>query len=525
MTEEEAKNAEIIARQDRIPIWSLSYLFIGILGIGYIFIFFDIFNINVSFIQTALTLGWATSPTASAITSLEGFVVLLNLIGYVIGALILSPLSDRFGRRDMLIVTLLITGLGSIFNALVTSYPQFALARFITGIGVGADLAIVNSYLNEVAPKNGRARYTSFLFVLAGIGTVLAVWLGLILTTPAAAFPYGLSFAVGGAGWFATNGWRLMYGIGGFLALFGVLLRFGLPESTRWLITHGRPKEAERIVSEMEARALDSLEELPPLPVAIPIVQKVKPAPYSEILKNALYRNRTILLFSVWFFGYMTVYINAAGLSSLLAGVGYAFPENGMVVALGIFGFLIAGVMAAFVGDKMERKLWLPIAAAITFIGGIAVAFGLHDFHTCSYRRIPNLLRNGLLGSDRLHMGHRELSDACKSNWLCNGRRTRSLRRRNRLDNCRRINSFGSTDTYSVHHNRNVPDNFGNHRTIWTKDRKQKIRRSLTLKSKMELQRWLSHAFFTFLSRLRFQKRNFGSNLTIERRVAILNER
>ena len=128
---------------------------------------------------------------------MEGFVVLLNLIGYVIGALILSPLSDRFGRRDMLIVTLLITGLGSIFNALVTTYPQFALARFITGLGVGADLAIVNSYLNEVAPKNGRARYTSFLFVLAGIGTVLAVWLGLILTTPRQRFQWSFIRASG----------------------------------------------------------------------------------------------------------------------------------------------------------------------------------------------------------------------------------------------------------------------------------------------------------------------------------------
>ena len=74
-TQDELDGAKIIARQDRIPIWSLSYLFLGILGIGYIFIFFDIFNINVSFIQTALTLGWA-SPTSSTITSLEGFVVL-----------------------------------------------------------------------------------------------------------------------------------------------------------------------------------------------------------------------------------------------------------------------------------------------------------------------------------------------------------------------------------------------------------------------------------------------------------------
>ena len=379
VTEQEAKNAEIIARQDRIPIWSLSYMFIGILGLGYIFIFFDIFNINVSFIQTALTLGWATSPTAAAITSLEGFVVLLNLIGYVIGALILSPLSDRFGRRDMLIVTLFITGLGSIFNALVTNYWEFALARFVTGIGVGADLAIVNSYLNEVAPKNGRAKYTSFLFVLAGIGTVLAVWLGLILTTPAAAFPQGLPFALAASGFMATNGWRLMYAIGGVLALIGVMLRFGLPESTRWLITHGRPHEAEHIVSEMEARALDSLEELPPLPVSIPVVQKPQPVPYTEILKNKLYRNRTILLFLVWFFGYMTVYINAAGLSSILAGVGFAFPENGMIVALGISGFVVAGVMASFLGDKMERKTWLPVSAAITFIGGLTIGFGLSN--------------------------------------------------------------------------------------------------------------------------------------------------
>ena len=123
-----------------------------------------------------------------------------------------------------------------------------------------------------------------------------------------------------------------------------------------------------------------SLEELPPLPAAIPVVQKPQPVPYTEIFKNKLYRNRTILLFSVWFFGYMTVYINAAGLSSLLAGVGYAFPENGIIVALGIFGFLVAGIMAAFFGDKMERKLWLPIAAAFTFVGGFAVAFGVNNF-------------------------------------------------------------------------------------------------------------------------------------------------
>ena len=186
-------------------------------------------------------------------------------------------------------------------------------------------------------------------------------------------------FALATSGFIAQNGWRLMYGIGGILALIGVLLRFGLPESTRWLITHGRPKEADRIVAEMEARALESVEELPPLPASIPIIQKPQPIPFVEIMKNKLYRNRTILLFLVWFFGYMTVYINAAGLSSILAGAGFGFPENGMIVALGITGFVVAGVMASFLGDKMERKFWLPISAAITFIGGLVIAFGVSN--------------------------------------------------------------------------------------------------------------------------------------------------
>ena len=79
--------------------------------------------------------------------------------------------------------------------------------------------------------------------------------MGLFLTTPSAPFPDGLSWAIGGSGYAATNGWRLMYGIGGILAILGVILRVGLPESTRWLITHGRIKNAEKIVSDMEKRA------------------------------------------------------------------------------------------------------------------------------------------------------------------------------------------------------------------------------------------------------------------------------
>ncbi|HXR65719.1 MAG TPA: MFS transporter, partial [Ktedonobacteraceae bacterium] len=130
--------AALIARQDRIPIWSLSYLFIGIIGVGFLFTFFDIFDINVSFIQTCVALVSGCSPVNA--TNYLTLPLLLNLSGYVVGALILSPLADRFGRRDMLLVTLLITGLGSLYNAFAPDYTNFIIARIVTGVGVGADL-------------------------------------------------------------------------------------------------------------------------------------------------------------------------------------------------------------------------------------------------------------------------------------------------------------------------------------------------------------------------------------------------
>src|SRR5579859_587151 len=141
--------ASVIARLDRIPIWSLSYLFIGIIGVGFLFTFFDIFDITVSFIQTCTQIVPGCN-TANSSTYL-GLPVELNLAGYVVGALILSPLADRFGRRNMLVFTLLLTGIGSLYNAFVGDYTSFIIARTITGIGIGADLALVNTYINEMA--------------------------------------------------------------------------------------------------------------------------------------------------------------------------------------------------------------------------------------------------------------------------------------------------------------------------------------------------------------------------------------
>ncbi|WP_138444731.1 MFS transporter [Sinomonas susongensis] len=362
---------QVVARLERLEVWSLSYLFIGIIGLGFLFTFYDIFDINVSFIQTCVELNKGCTPE-NALSALP-LPVLLNLAGYVVGTLVLSPIADRVGRRNMLMVTMLITGLGSLYNAFVGDYANFNIARIVTGIGIGADLAIVNTYVNEVAPRRARAKFTTIIFIMSALGALVGIWLGLILTTPATPWPLGLPFAVAGPGF--EIGWRWMYGIGAILAVIAVLLRIELPESPRWLIGQGRFADADGVVRVMEERAARHG------PLAEPLLADTygatvppSPVPYRDLFSRAMYVRRIILLFLIWFIGYITVYSFASGFTAVLSALRYPPPEAGVIAAVGTLGFVAeAAVMSAIV-EKLERRYWLPIAAVVTIIGSLVVA-------------------------------------------------------------------------------------------------------------------------------------------------------
>ena len=361
----------ILARLDRISVWSLPFMFIGIIGTGFLFAFYDVFDINVSFIQSCVALKHGCTP-ANAVTALRVPVV-LNLAGYVIGALALAPISDRIGRRNMLLFTMLLTGLGSLYNAFAPDYTQFVLARVITGIGVGADLAIVNTYVGEVAPRRNRARWISVIFIMSSLGALLGIWLGLFLTTSPAPWPHGLSFAQAGPTF--ADGWRWMYGIGALLAAIGVLLRLELPESARWLVGQGRTEEADKVVSDMEVVAAKH-GPLAPVPDDVPMDQAI-PEPrisFRALFSERVYVRRMIQLLGVWFLAYVTVFGFSAGFTSMLVSLKYPPPEAGLITAVGAFGFLACALFAVAFADKIERKRWLPIGAVITVIGGVIVA-------------------------------------------------------------------------------------------------------------------------------------------------------
>ena len=378
----------INARLDRLQVWSLSPSFIAIIGLGFLFTFYDIFDINVSFIQTCVSLQKGCTPE-TALDALP-LPVVLNLAGYVVGTLVLSPVADRIGRRNMLLFTMLITGLGSLYTAFSTDYLNFTISRIVTGIGIGADLAIVNTYISEVAPRRSRAKFTTVIFIMSALGAFFGIWLGLWLTTPATPWPLGLPFAVAGPGF--EDGWRWMYGIGAILAVVAILLRFELPESARWLAQRGRFQEADRTAAAMEQRALQKghLPEIAaaaapeaaddaPAAVGAEGAETPSSSPYRELFGNRFYLKRILLLLVMWFIGYITVYSFAAGFTAVLTSLHYAPPEAGVIAAVGTLGFVAEAVIMSFIVEKLERRVWLPIAAVVTLAGAFTVALAGTD--------------------------------------------------------------------------------------------------------------------------------------------------
>lgn len=366
----------VFARLDRLHVWSMPWGFIPIIGLGFLFTFFDIFDFNVSFVQTCNQLVAGCTPATTA--HFIGLPAGLNMLGYVLGALILSPLADRFGRRDMLLVTMLVTGLGSLYTALSPDMVNFTISRFVTGFGIGADLALVNVYVTEVAPKESRAKFASIIFIMSAIGAILGVWLALILTLPAGHWPEGLPISIGT---FPGSQWRWIYGIGAVLAVVAIVLRYQLPESVRWLLHKGRTARAEEITAGMEDRARAhgaslAAVDLAAVPTHWPVARR---SPYADLFMSPLYRTRLAILSAAVFFGYITVYAYAVGLTVILSALGYSAPVAGMITAVGVFGFLVDAVMMSFIVEKLDRRHWFPVATVVLFIGTLILGLGGRD--------------------------------------------------------------------------------------------------------------------------------------------------
>lgn len=182
----------------------------------------------LSIVGVALTGISAEMQLSTAESSLVGVVA---MVGMFAGGLLIGPLTDRVGRRAMYTIDLAVLLVASVLCVFVTEPWQLIALRLVIGFAVGADYPIATSLLAEWFPLRQRSRAMSGVIIAWYFGTVLAYGVGYLITE------------LSGPG-----GWRLILGSAAVLSAIVLALRHGTPESPRWLVDRGRPREAAQLV-------------------------------------------------------------------------------------------------------------------------------------------------------------------------------------------------------------------------------------------------------------------------------------
>ncbi|HLI18247.1 MAG TPA: MFS transporter [Rhodanobacteraceae bacterium] len=333
----------ILARMDRIPVWTLPRSYLAIIGIGYFFTFFDIADIGYT--MPAIAKQFRLTGSEALFVALA-----VGLVGYAVGSIVIGGISDRLGRYRVLIATLTITAIGSFLDATATGVVTLTIWRFVTGIGVGADLNLVSTYIGELAPARRRGRISTLTFLVGILGQAVTPFVALALVPN---FSYG---------------WRLMFVLGGLIATIGVVARFKLPESPRWLALHGRLDEADKVVRQMEQGAARR-----GIPLAEPQITEVSAEhhtfPYRALFARP-YGTRLGVLVAMWFFWYIGNYAFLGDAASLLSAHGTSIADSILFLGIGAVGYPVGAIIMAVIADRVERRL-LIFGSTIVWLAGM----------------------------------------------------------------------------------------------------------------------------------------------------------
>ncbi|HZT28022.1 MAG TPA: MFS transporter [Pseudolabrys sp.] len=234
MASGEIVESDIPARLDRLPWGRFHTLVVAALGVTWIL---DGLEVTLA---GSLAGALKDSPVLHFDNSDVGLASSAYLAGAVLGAIFFGWLTDRLGRKKLFFTTLTVYLLATAATATSWNVWSFALFRFFTGAGIGGEYAAINSTIQELIPA--RVRGWSDLVINGSfwVGAAIGALGSLVLLDPDVIDP--------------DIGWRLAFLIGASLALVIFFMRLWLPESPRWLMTHGRETEAEQVVAEIEHR-------------------------------------------------------------------------------------------------------------------------------------------------------------------------------------------------------------------------------------------------------------------------------
>lgn len=308
-----------------------------LVGIGWLFDAMD--QGMVSGVLAAVGTDWALETLDKSILASAG------TFGMILGAALSGLASDRWGRRTIILFTLLLYSIGSLLCGLSVNYPMLVVCRFVTGFGLGGELPAASTLVSEFSPIKSRGRNVVLLESFWAWGWIAAALVAYLLIP--------------------EYGWRIAFIVGAAPALFAAVLRRAVPESPRYLELAGRHEEADALVASMEAEAgirMDDSEK-----TSLPPARKAKGA-FAKLWKGAHLRS-TAVLWAVWFginFGY---YGFVLWTPTLLMGQGFTMVRSFGFTVIMCIAQLPGYFSAAWLIEKLGRK---PVL--IIYFAGTAVA-------------------------------------------------------------------------------------------------------------------------------------------------------
>lgn len=344
----------IVSRLNNMPVTRAHMKIIGVVALGLFFENYELFLTGA--LSSALKRDFSVSDVLMPAILGSGF------LGAFLGAVVLSRLADRIGRRRAMMLTLSVFSVFSIAAAFSPNAETLILLRVIAGIGLGGELPIAVSYLGDLLPAVRRGRWTSIAFAVSYLGVPAVGFLGVGLVDHS---PVGLA------------GWRWMFLIGGLGAGLVWVARRNLPESPRWLAAMGQTERAEAIVARLEASAGPNYRAPAEAGnVLVPLADKAAPAgqhTMGDLMRGPL-RRRTILMAAVSILQVVGYYGFGSLVVLLLTQEGHTVVSSLAYSSVSFIGYPIGAGLSVLVMERFERK-WI-LAGSAALMGVVGLAYG-----------------------------------------------------------------------------------------------------------------------------------------------------
>ena len=341
------------ARLDRLPFNAAHRKLLVASGIGWAF---DAMDVGlVSFVVAAI----AADPHFNLNATEKSWVLSVGFVGMAIGAALGGYFADRVGRKTVFTATLVIFGLANAGMACSWTLVALLIARFIIGLGLGAELPVASTLVSEFSPTRHRGRMTVLLESFWAVGWIIAAAIG--------------AFVIPNTGdW----GWRWALLIGALPLLYAVVTRAHIPESVRFLESKGREDEAEQAVRYFEQASGVA-------PVASPKAEPL-PAIRTWELFGHQYLARTVAIWLTWFFVNFSYYGAFTWMPSLLAdqfgSLTSSFGYTLIISLAQLPGYFLAAWLVEIWGRRRTLSVFLAVSAVAAFAfsqaGSVAAVIG-----------------------------------------------------------------------------------------------------------------------------------------------------